>query len=661
MPDGIEKAAHDAEASLPEQPIDEAELNFQPKTLKFWTVMISIFLAMFLVALDRTIIGTAIPQITQEFNSLGDIGWYGSAYQLTTAASQLLFGRVYKFYDLKRTFLLTVLVFETGSALCGAAPSSIAFIIGRALAGLGGAGIFTGTMLIMIPMVPLRKRPAFQGVFGIVFGIASSVGPLLGGAFTDGATWRWCFYINLPIGAVAAACLIFILHLPKEEHKPASVWKHITRLDPLGTAFLVPSIVCLLLALQWGGSTYEWESWRIILLLVLFGVLLFGFVTVQLLMPHTATVPARVLTQRSVFAGTMFMYCVSGSMMMAFYFLPLWFQVVQGTSAIQSGINTLPLVLSLVVASILAGGLTQAIGYYVPSMIVCTSLMAVGLGLMSTFRVVETSAHWIGYQFLTGFGLGTGMQSSSLAAQAVLPKPDIPIGVSIMFFAQQLGGAIFTSVGQNLLSTYMVEHLEQIPGVDPDKVTSSGAQDLVNNVPPAYRPAVKQIYNDAISRINICGMGIVLVAFVASLFMEWKNIKKTGPKAPQVAEAPEEAEGDGSTPTHESQTIPIPESSQETGPKEPSRRVIAYTGTNSPTEQAEEEDFEKIARTDPEYSNYYRFSTMAPESTAREVDYRSSVATWALIENAQRLADQLNKEEYGSKETLASWPTTRAR
>jgi hypothetical protein len=140
----------------------EAFDNYKPKTLKFWLIIISVFAAMLLVALDRTIIATAIPQITNDFQSLGDIGWYGSAYMLTTAAFQLIFGRIYRFYDLKKTFLACILTFEIGSAICGAAPNSVAFIIGRAIAGIGAAGIMTGSMMSIIPMVPLHKRPVFQ-------------------------------------------------------------------------------------------------------------------------------------------------------------------------------------------------------------------------------------------------------------------------------------------------------------------------------------------------------------------------------------------------------------------------------------------------------------------------------------------------------------------
>ncbi|KAI1814331.1 MFS general substrate transporter [Poronia punctata] len=503
------------------------------------------FLAMFIVALDRTIIGTATPRITEDFHSLGDIGWYGSAYQLTTAASQLLFGRVYKFYENKKIFLFTVAMFEIGSVICGTAPNSVAFIVGRSIAGLGGAGIFSGVTIIMISMVPLRKRPMFQGMFGTIFGLASVLGPLVGGALTDAASWRWCFYINLPIGAVAALCLIFFLDPWRYPHPPATLWDQFRRLDPLGTFFFVPSIVCLLISLQWGGSTYAWRNWRIIVLLGLFGVLFIAFGTVQVLAPKTATVPVRVIKRRSILAATVFMFSVAGSFLMAIYFLPLWFQVVRGATPLESGIYTLPFVLSLVVASILSGAFTQKVGYYVPAMIASPSLLAIGQGLMSTFRVDEVSSHWIGFQILAGFGLGLGMQASTLAAQAVLPMPDVPIGIAIMYFAQQLGGGIFTSVGQNLLSSYLVSHLKGIPGLSPDKITGAGA-DLVSSVDPEYQLAVKAVYNQAISRIFLCSMGVAIVAVVASFFMEWKNVKDTRPSArtkpPTITEDTERAE-----------------------------------------------------------------------------------------------------------------------
>lgn len=198
-------SVHSAKEVERAQPVDEyedAEKNFQPKSLKFWTIVIGMYLSIFLVALvsfavqlhldieltrqqDRTIIATAIPSITDEFNSIQDIGWYGSAYMLTAACFNPISGRVYQLYSTKWVFLLSIVIFEVGSAVCGAAPHSTAFIIGRAIAGLGSAGIFSGGMMIILPLVPLRKRPVFTSMFGMAFGLSSVLGPIIGGTFTD--------------------------------------------------------------------------------------------------------------------------------------------------------------------------------------------------------------------------------------------------------------------------------------------------------------------------------------------------------------------------------------------------------------------------------------------------------------------------------------------
>jgi MFS family permease len=183
-------------AKKPAQSVDDeyedAEKNYQPKSLKFWTIMISVYLSTFLVALDRTIIATTIPKITDEFNSIEDIGWYGSAYMLATACLFPISGRIYRLYSTKWVFLISLVIFEAGSALCGAAPSSVAFIIGRAIAGLASAGIFTGGMMIILPLIPLRKRPIYTSFFGLASGVSSVLGPLMGGAFTDRVLSRHC-------------------------------------------------------------------------------------------------------------------------------------------------------------------------------------------------------------------------------------------------------------------------------------------------------------------------------------------------------------------------------------------------------------------------------------------------------------------------------------
>ncbi|PLB48605.1 putative efflux pump antibiotic resistance protein [Aspergillus steynii IBT 23096] len=486
------------------------------------------FLSLFLVALDRTIVATAIPRITDEFNSLGDIGWYGSAYMLTGAASQSLFGRIYKIYHTKWVFLTSVVVFEVGSAICGAAPSSNALIAGRAIAGFASAAIFSGCMLVVIGMVPLHKRPMFQGMFAAVFGIASVMGPLIGGGFTGGVTWRWCFYLNLPIGAVSLVLMALVWHPSTPKHEPAPILRHAQRLDPFGTLFFLPCITCLLLALQWGGSTYAWNDGRIIGLVVVFGVLAVGFAVIQVLMPETATIPVRVIKRISVFCAALFTFFASSAMTMILYYLPIWFQTVKQASPVKSGVYTLPLVLSLVIASFLSGFVTQKTGYYVPVMYICPCLLSIGLGLMSTLDVDTGSSHWIGYQFLCGFGLGLGMQSSGLAVQTILPSSDISIGIAFIFLCQQLGGCIFATVGQNILSNHLVSKLSGIPGVDPNQIVHEGATNLASVVSSDHMFVVKQALNSAATRIFLAALGLALAALLSSLGMEWKSIKESG-------------------------------------------------------------------------------------------------------------------------------------
>ncbi|KAJ4131541.1 hypothetical protein NW768_005732 [Fusarium equiseti] len=533
----------ESESPVPQGPVvdQEALENYKPKTLKFWLIIVSVFSAMLLVALDRTIIATAIPEITNDFQSLGDIGWYGSAYMLTTAAFQLIFGRIYRFYDLRKTFLICILTFEIGSAICGAAPNSLSFIVGRAIAGIGAAGIMTGSMMSIVPLVPLHKRPLFQSMFGMVFGVSSVAGPLIGGAFTQHATWRWCFYMNLPVGAVASIFLFFFHTISKKKHESVPALEHITRLDPLGTFFFVPSMVCLILALQWGGSTYAWSSWRLIVLFVVFGLTLIAFAIVQVKMPKTATIPVRVITQRTMLACAWISLFVGGSMMVVVYYLPLWFQATKGVSPVDSGVYTIPLVLSLVVASIISAAFTQRIGYYVPSMIICPCIMSIGQGLLTTFKPDTGSSHWIAYQFLVGFGLGLGMQSGGLAIQATLPKEEVPTGLSITFFAQQLGGAIFVSVGQSILSGRLVERLSGVPGLASKNLVETGATELKKIVPSEYVPKVAEAYNYAITRIFYVGVALALGQLVCALCVEWRNIKpRKAEPSPETGTAQQE-------------------------------------------------------------------------------------------------------------------------
>jgi MFS family permease len=299
----------------------------------------------------------------------------------------LLYGRFFTFYSPKWVFISAIIFFEVGSAVCGAAPTSSGFIVGRAIAGVGSAGIMCGVIVIIVHCLPLHKRPMYTGFMGAVFGISSVIAPLLGGVFTDDISWRWCFYINLPLGAVALFIITLILKPtpPPNPCPETSFSGRLRKLDPLGTICFLPSIVCLLLALEWGGEKYAWSDGRIIALFVLFGVLLIAFIVIQVWRQEEATVPPRLISQRSIACGLWYVLCLGGSMMVYVYYLPIWFQAVKGVSAVKSGIMSLPLVLGLVAASIMSGIFVSKLGYYNPFMYASVIVMSIGAGLFTTF------------------------------------------------------------------------------------------------------------------------------------------------------------------------------------------------------------------------------------------------------------------------------------
>ncbi|RHZ58908.1 hypothetical protein CDV55_105826 [Aspergillus turcosus] len=489
-------------------------------------LLVSIMMTMFLVALDRTIISTAIPQITNEFDSLSDVGWYGSAYLLTSSAFQLLFGKIYTFYPVKAVILASIILFEVGSAVCGAAPTSTAFIVGRAIAGIGASGIFAGSVVCIVYAVPLEKRPRIQGLFGAVFGLASIVGPLVGGAFTSRVTWRWCFYINLPFGGLAMVAIAFCLKVPDRNTTKVPWTEKLKQLDVTGMCCLIPGVVCLVLALQWGGQTYAWNNARIIALLTLMGVLLLGFVAVQMLLPRTATIPPRIFKRRSIFAGAWATLCVGASQFIFVYFLPIWFQSIKGVSAVDSGLRLLPLMLSMVVASILSGITTQKIGYYTPFAIIGSCIMAIGAGLLTTLQINTGQGKWIGYQILYGFGMGMCFQQPNLATQTVLPRKDVPVGIAFMFFSQLLGAAVFIPVGENVLANQLMLRLSGIPGIDSNIVTSGGATSLLSSVPLDVRGTVLTAYNEALRKVFQIGLIVACLSILGNASLEWVSILK---------------------------------------------------------------------------------------------------------------------------------------
>lgn len=296
-------------------------------------------------------------------------------------------------------------------------------------------------------------------------------------------------------------------------------------MDPIGTALFLPGIVCFILALQWGGATYPWNDGRVIALFVVAGVLLIAFFGVQIWRQEDATTPPRIVKQRSVACGIVYAMCIGGGLISMLYTLPIWFQAVKGTSAIKSGIDTIPLVLSLVVGAILSGAIITRTGYYVPWMYVSAILMSVGAGMTTTFQLNTGSSAWIGYQVLFGLGLGMGMQQPSMAAQTVLAQKDVSIGISLTFFAQSLGGAIFVCVGQSLFVNYLKGGLADIPGVDVQAIVEAGATELHRVVSETHLDDVLVVYNGALRKAFIVVVAVSCLMVLPALGMEWKNIK----------------------------------------------------------------------------------------------------------------------------------------
>ncbi|KAK4129911.1 MFS general substrate transporter [Trichocladium antarcticum] len=499
-----------------------------PTGVNLALIVMALCLSVFVMALDNSIIATAIPKITDQFHSLPDVGWYGSAYMLTTAALQLLFGRFYTFFSIKWVFLVAILIFEVGSLICAVAQNSVTLIVGRAVAGVGAAGIFSGALTILAYSVPLSKRPIYTGAIGSMYGLASISGPLMGGAFTDHVTWRWCFYINLPVGGATMAAIAVFFPDPRRPTRNDDTFRQrLMRFDPLGTAVFMPAIICLLLALQWGGTVHAWGSWRVVVLFVLFAVLIAVFVFVQYRQQDLATVPPRILLQRSVWSSGLYIMAIGGAFLGAVYYLPLWFQAVKGASAMRSGIMNLPMLVAVVLFSVAAGAAVTVWGYYAPFMVVSSVLAAVGFGLFVTFRPDTGSAAWIGYQVLVGAGLGLGFQQPLMAVQTVLPIEDVPTGTSLVIFLQTLGGALFIAAAQNVFTNRLLHYVAAYaPSIgDPAQVLAVGATSVHDAFQPDVLPAITLAFNDALVQTFVIFAALAALSILGALAVEWRSVK----------------------------------------------------------------------------------------------------------------------------------------
>ncbi|KAJ6157642.1 hypothetical protein N7470_005234 [Penicillium chermesinum] len=494
--------------------------------MKFSLIFIGLCLSVFQVALvTRSFSGTAVKTITDEFHSLQDTGWYGSAYLFTDCAFQLIFGKLYSILPVKIVYLGALLLFEVGSIVCATAPNSVAMILGRTIAGIGAGGILSGALTILSLSVPRAQVAVFNGIIGAVNGVAFICGPLLSGGIIDGTTWRWIFYINPIMSAPTLAIIFFMVKNEPAKSGPTTWREKLEQLDLIAFTFFLGSILCLILALLWGGKDYAWQNARIIVLFILFGAFMAIFVTMQVKKGDKALVPMGILTRRSIAFGMFFSFCTSGTGFILEYYLPIWLQTIKDYSVISSAVKLLPIIGAAVIFTTLAGILTPVIGYYVPFMIVATALLSVCMGLLSTLEASSPLRFVLGYQVLGGIGLGCALQQTLVAAQTILPMMDIPIGVSLIVLAQTLGGTIALSAADAIYAGSLASSIShRFPEIDASTVLNAGQGEIRNLVPAQDLSTIIGFTNDAIRKTWYLSAGLAAGSIFGVLGMEWRRV-----------------------------------------------------------------------------------------------------------------------------------------
>lgn len=418
-------------------------------------------------------------------------------------------------------------VFELGSLICAVANSSTTLIVGRAIAGAGGAGLSSGSYTIIAFSAPPRQRPAFTGVLGAVFGLASVIGPLLGGVFTDNLSWRWCFYINLPIGGVAAAIVFFFFTAPKAARPAQATLKEkLLQMDLPGTITIMGATVCYLLAMQWGGTTKPWNDGSVIGTLVAFGVLIILFVAIQLYSGDRALLQFRLLKDRTIGASVAYIFIISGSFFILLYYLPIYFQATKNVSASRSGIDNLPLVFGASIFSVVSGVLITITGHYVPLMVFGSVVSSVGCGLIYTLDINSPSSHWIGYQALCGIGLGLVFQIPVIVNQSVVKVSDLSTISAMTLFFQTIGGAFMISAAQAGFSNKLIARAAVlVPSANQTLVVMTGASQLRSTFHGPQLAGILTAYMDGLRVPFAIAIACAAVSTLIAFAPKWQKIK----------------------------------------------------------------------------------------------------------------------------------------
>ncbi len=488
------------------------------------TVLVAIgalLLGMLLAALDQTIVSTALPTIVSDLGGLDHLSWVVTAYMLASTAATPLWGKLGDQYGRKKLFQTAIVIFLIGSVLCGIAQDMGQLIAFRALQGLGGGGLMVLSMAIVGDIVPPRDRGRYQGLFGAVFGGTSVLGPLLGGLFVDHLSWRWVFYINLPIGVVALGVIAAVLHIP--------VRRTPHRIDYLGTLLIAVVATCLVLMTSLGGVSYPWSSWQIIGLGVLGVALLVPFVLVERRAAEPV-LPLKLFRIRTFALCSVIGFVVGFAMFGSMTYLPTFLQVVQGVSPTLSGVHMLPMVAGMLISSTASGQIVSRTGRYKVFPIAGTGLTAIGLLLLHRLEPASGTGEMSAYFFVFGFGLGLVMQVLVLIVQNSVGYEDLGVATSGATFFRSIGasfgvsifGTIFTNkLGPRIADALAGAHLP--PGVTPGQLKSDPR--AVSALPAGPRAGVLDAYSTSITDVFLYAVPAVLVAFALAFFLREEPLR----------------------------------------------------------------------------------------------------------------------------------------
>ncbi|WOX09375.1 MFS transporter [Streptomyces sp. N50] len=491
----------------------------------------ALLLGLLLAALDQTIVSTALPTIVSDLGGLEHLSWVVTAYLLASTAATPLWGKLGDQYGRKRLFQIAIVIFLVGSALCGAAQNMPQLIGFRALQGLGGGGLIVLSMAIVGDVVSPRERGRYQGLFGAVFGATSVLGPLLGGLFTEHLSWRWVFYINLPVGVVALAVIATALHIPRRSTR------HV--IDYLGTFLIAAVATCLVLVASLGGTTWGWGSPQIIGLAVLGVVLIGAFVAVERRAAEPV-LPLKLFRVRTFTLAAVISFIVGFAMFGAMTYLPTFLQVVQGITPTMSGVHMLPMVFGMLISSTASGQIVSRTGRWKVFPIAGTGITALGLLLLHRLDEGSSTAEMSAYFFVFGLGLGLVMQVLVLIVQNAVSYEDLGVATSGATFFRSIGAsfgvAIFGTIFASRLGDKLTDALRGTslpPGVTPDGLESDPRG--ISQLPSAVRPEALHAYASSITDVFLYAAPVALVGFVLAWFLKEDKLRGSV-TAPDVTE-----------------------------------------------------------------------------------------------------------------------------